>query len=590
MAKKFLCVVLSIVMLMSTLVIASSAAQYDWYNYTVEEAEEEVATKWWYVDYDSSVDYKDLINRTFLTGTQFERPNVPTVAAAPEVLERNLFFWEDEIIEAYNDPAATNEDYCDLYNKMKTPMICTYTYEEDGETIVEADVLYDTAYIYRAEWKGKADVTLVADKQYVKPGDTVTVDFYIKTNFITMQMAGGFFYDKTMLTPTSIVFDEETQAGWYMAAAAFDQAYRGPDGELYLNKDGTLVDRRKAFWPKSLQEDPANFDKYASAYILGMADVGAGEGNYIYAKELDGSRMFSTTFVVGEDVPEGTVLEFFMPKDCTLDAKTEILEQEMMDRYKTFQFMRMSLDGGTAATNCFSTDMLYKYNHDVTVTPLYVTVGEEPAPTVKGEVLEATTTPGTIGENVPVDVTVTGSPDSIRLATADGAATTYTRDDATIVATDAGEVWTIDVFADDAETTYDVYASYGDLGWTEEAVQVTVTAVKAEDLKVHSIKVDDMYPDAQSGGVILAGKHDVIIETSTDVVKVQFMAADGGTYTYGSIIPGAENPYVDKDGVRTWTISHYFGPYGENTFNIRTRSMSTFFAASGTTLDATVVY
>ena len=99
-----------------------------------------------------------------------------------------------------------------------------------------------------------------------------------------------------------------------------------------------------------------------------------------------------------------------------------------------------------------------------------------------------------------------------------------------------------------------------------------------------------MYPDAQNGGVITAGKHDIIIKTSTDVVKIQFYAKDGSTYTYTSWSGAGKVPYQDIDGERVWTINHSFGPYGTRSLVIRTRSAETLFAATESTLDATVVY
>ncbi len=584
MAKKILCVVLSVMMLMGTLVFASSAAQYDNYNYTVEEAEEEVASKWWYDDYDSSVDYKDLINRKFLTGSKDEGYITPTVAADEEILQRNIYFWADEIIAAYNDPNATNEDYCDLYNKMRTPSIATYVYEENGETVVEADILYEYGYFYREESKAVVDIELVADKTYAKPGDIVTVDVYVTSNFLTMQFFGGFFYDKTCLEALSVDFDEASQPTWKVNAEQTELA-------LVYNPDGTVkLDRRPNFWPRSMREDPANYDKYAVAHVFAQADVLLGEGLYQYARQFDGSRMYTVQFKVKDDVPEGTVLELFAPSDANSLMTRDLLEQEHGDREAVFKFMRMSIPGGTYPTNSIMPDPNCKYDTTVNLEPISITIGEEPEEAVMGEVVSAKAEPGTIGENVPVDVTVTGSPDAIRLVAADDSATTYTRDDATIVATDAGEVWTVDVFADEEEATYAVYASYGDLGWTEDAVEVTVTATVAIDLSVHSIEIPDMYPDAQNGGVIKAGKHDVIIKTSTDVTKVQFYAEDGTSYTYGTHAADAVNPYEDINGERVWTISHNFGPYGTRSLVVRTRTYTTFFAATDSTLDATVVY
>ena len=119
MAKKLLCVVLSVAMLLGTFAIVASAG--DCYPYTAEEVEAEMAEKLWEEEYDADVDYKDLINRKWLTGIKEMGKYdsvMPATAASAEVIEQNIQFWDDEIIEAYYS-ASTNEEFWTLYNKMK---------------------------------------------------------------------------------------------------------------------------------------------------------------------------------------------------------------------------------------------------------------------------------------------------------------------------------------------------------------------------------------------------------------------------------------------------------------------------------------
>ncbi len=590
MARKILCVVLSIIMLMSTLAIASSAAQYDYYDYTAEEAAEEVASKWWYEEYDEDVDYKDFIDRRFLSGLYAGEGEWPEVAASEEIREEHLYFWKDEIIEAYHS-ATSNEDYFNLYNKMTTPLISYLEYEENGETIVEADVLYDYMYEYRAEEKAEINLTIDADVEYAQPGDIITVEVYAKTNYLTFQWSGGIFYDKRYLEPIAVEFNEEDVPGWKTLRAVLDYAneYNDP------NRDW-----RRIYWPSSMISDE-NLEKYGVSWsnVIPDATLGYTDGiaNFDYASKLDGKFM-TATYRVKDDVPEGTKLEFFSPSDSDQHAVTDLLPEEWPEidggRKSIFFMPRMSLDGKTVKTQNFLPDIGAKYDHTIVANTEVVTIGTEPAPAVKGEVVSATTETGTIYENVPVSIEVTGSPDSIRLVSADDSATTYTRDDATIVATEAGEIWTIDVYAATEEATYDVYASYGDLGWTEDAVEVTVTAAKALDDDVISIEIPDSTKDGEDV-LLLLGKHDVIVTTGTDVTKVQFMTANGGTYTYGSHAADAVKPYKDvlgEDGeyVRVWTINHSFSPYGDISLDVRTRTYDTFFVDSGYDLKATVVY
>ena len=70
MAKKLLCIVLSVAMLLGTFAIAASAG--DCYPYSAEDVAAEMADKLWEEDYDADVDYKDLINRKWLTGVEFK--------------------------------------------------------------------------------------------------------------------------------------------------------------------------------------------------------------------------------------------------------------------------------------------------------------------------------------------------------------------------------------------------------------------------------------------------------------------------------------------------------------------------------------
>ncbi len=540
MAKKILCVVLSIIMLMSTLAIASSAAQYDCTDYTAEEAEAEVAECGWYVDYDSSVDYKDLIDRRFLSGVylgEIELGGVPEVAASEEIREEHLYFWEDEIIEAYHS-ATSNEDYYNLYNKMLTPLISYIEYEEDGETIIEADICYDYMYEYRAEEKAIVEVTIGADTEYAQPGDIISVDVHGKTNYLAGNWYGGIFYNKQYLEPIDIKMNEELKPKWEMIKKSLRYANEG------------VEDLRALYWPDSMYT-PENLEKYEVSWCLIAPDYELGFdsnriANYDYASKLD-QTFFTATYRVKDDVPEGTKLEFFVPEDSSMSSVKDFVARQWPEYnpqagYSIFAMSRFSLDGKTPETQSFYPDLGSDYDQTIVANTEVVTIGTEPAPAVKGEVVSATTETGTIYENVPVSIEVTGSPDSIRLVSDDDSATTYTRDDATIVATEAGEIWTIDVYADTEEATYDVYASYGDLGWTEDAVEVTVTAAKALDDDVISIEIPDSTKDGEDV-LLLLGKHDVIVTTGTDVTKVQFMTANGGTYTYGSHAANVDNPY-----------------------------------------------
>ncbi len=568
MAKKLLCIVLSVAMLLGVCAVASSAA-YCWYGYTPEEAEAELAEKLWEVEYDASEDYKDLINRRWLTGVQAGNyGTIPAVAADEEILQQNLYFWEDEIIEAYN-AAASNEDYWALYNKMATPMIASYDCPDCGE--VECDILYDYAYEYRAEEKAVMELEIVADKEYAKAGDTITVDVYATSNFRTPWWIGGIFYNKQYLEPVSVAFDTVANPGWEESKVQLD-AY---------NSNGE--DNRVYFWPDAMQTEE-NFAKYGVSWVRADCDVDLGFGNYEYGKIFTGKRLFTAVYTVKEDVPAGEELEFFVPEGST-DMITYVLEAEQVGRAGIFQFKHVVYDATDASNFDITTDDHSIYDQTVTANKEVVIAGEEPAPAVKGEIVDVTPSETYIGDTAVVSVEVTGTPDFLRVVKADGYQV-ITREDADIEATENGEIWVIEIFVEAEEVPCTVYADYGDLGVTD-GTDFVLTGIVKLNLDVISLEIPDMYPDAKSGGVILSGVHEVIVKTSTDVMKVQFYnESTGETYTYAT----AYTQYEDIDGVRVWTINHNFAAYGDISLVVRTRAAKTTFAPAGATLDATVVY
>lgn len=576
MAKKILCIVLSVTMLLGVFAVASSA----YYDYTREDAEAEIAEKLWYVDYDADVDWKDEIDRRWLTGTK-SYDGSATVAAPQEVLEYNLFFWADEIIEAYNS-AASNEDYWNLYNKMATPEILDYTYVNGGETVTECDILYDYAYEYREESKAVFELDLQTDAEYVKAGDVITISGYATSNFLTSVVRGGFYYDKTAVTPISCDFNTAMDAGWISLGSMLDQG-------VTVDADGNVTnDRRDDYWPADMYT-PENLEKYGIMAFAVSSDVQKPVGTYNHARQFADELLFTATFEVKADVADGTEIEFFLPEGC-VSTVDDLGASEYGDGEDaaTWTFIRCDYVGLTDDTIDRQADYNNFCDQTVKVAPLTLTVGEEPAPAEKGEIVDVVTSETYIGDTAVVSIDVTGAPEALNVLVGDGAQR-FAREDADIETTEAGETWTIEILVNDAQVACSVVADYGELG-TTDARDFVLTGKVKQDLSIHSIEIPDMYPDAQNGGMIVAGKHDIIIKTSTDVVKIQFYAEDGTTYTYTSWSGAGKMPYEDIDGERVWTISHAFGPFGYNSLVIRTRSESTFFTSTGSTLDATVVY
>ena len=578
MAKKVLSIVLAVAMLLGTFAVASLAGNY--YSYTPEEAEAEVAEKLWYVDYDADVDWKEEIDRRWLTGSKLYDGSAASVAPQ-EILEYNLFFWADEIIAEYN-AASSNEDYWNLYNKMATPEILYFTYDDGGEMVTECDIFYDYAYEYRDESKAVMDINIVADKEYAKAGDIITVDVYATSNFNMGWILGGIFYDKSVLKPLEIIAPE-TDTGWIL-----NQDSTQLDLAVKYDADGNVTfDRRDDFWPEAMYTEE-NLNKYGVSYIYSYGDETLGIGNYVHGRKFNNEIIFTATYEVKEGVADGTEIEFFIPDDVIAKFQdVGYAEWGNGEDASVWNLYRVDYPGTTKATYDLVADFNSFYDHTVKANVETITIGEEPAPATKGEIVDVYLGEAYVGDVTKVDVEVTGSPEALHFMEADGGYKRVARETATIVEFNGNELWTVDLFVEDELLEYTVYADYGELGSTDGKEFVIVGQVKA-DYSIHSIEVPDMY--GGMGGMILAGKHDVIIKTSTDVVKVQLYAEDGTTYTYTSWSGAGKMPYEDIDGERVWTISHSFGPFGYSSLAIRTRTETSTFVTTNTTLDATVVY
>ena len=581
MAKKLLCIVLSVAMLLGVVAVSATAAVGDHYGYTPETAAEELLEKYWELEYDADLDWKDEIDRRWLTGATEGYYDEPAEVAAPqEILEKNLSFWADEIVEAYNS-AASNEDYWTLYNKMATPMVVNYEYEEDGEIVIESDILYDYGYFYRDESKATVELDIVADTEYAKAGDIITVEVYATSNFLTQWFFGGIFYDKQYLKPLTLAYNTAGDPTWTEKSNQLDLA-------VVYDQDGNITfDRRADYWPKDFYTEE-NLNKYGISYLQLQGDNSLGKFNYTYGRQFNGELLFTATYEVKEDVPEGTELEFFVADNSVASMK-DLLHREEDLIESVFSFYHLIYSGLTAEEFDVTADAHCNYDQSVIANTAVVTVGEEPAPAVKGEIVDVYLSEAYVGDVTEVDIEVTGSPEALHFMEADGGYKRVARDTATIIEFNGNELWTVDLFVEDELLEYTVYADYGELGSTDGKEFVIVGQLR-KDLSIHSIEIPDMYPDAQNGGMIVAGKHDIIIKTSTDVVKIQFYGEDGTTYTYTSWSGAGKMPYEDIDGERVWTISHAFGPFGYQSLVIRTRAESTFFTSTGSTLDATVVY
>lgn len=625
MTKKILSIVLAVVMLMGVLAVGASA---------------------------KITDYELAVNRVILGGIEKMSQAEATwqtkingyLTKDPDIITRNLAYWSDEIIADYN-AASTSTDWKNLYNKMI-----------EGEEIYDGTDLtgfYPSARRGKETIAYKYEVIAVTDANgverenlsYAQAGDKITLRTYIKSNFLAFNIDVGVIYEFGKVT-----FDEDEGITQLFGGA---WAQVGNDLSDY-GMVGTK-DYRAYRWPVSLRNQDA-YNTYKMAKAEYATDVTM--TSYPLAEKFDEyTPIADFHFIVNNGIEDGTTINFFNVEDSsamiseleTYDthgetvlvradrALSSVCAHEKPDGYAHFDhiwtFENATLTAGEepvavpadytaleAAINAFDA-AANEADYTAATWAAYADAAAEgkavPADLLaddqdiiddaaaaitaaagalaKNEVKSAAVVGNpVIGANATVNVKVDGAPSKIVLN--DGTDTlSFTAQNAIVNDNgDGTQTWTIEVFADSESKDYDVYAKYANL--TETPVSFTLTASPASefDLSIHSIIIPDMYPDALNGGSIIKGKHTIIIKTSTDVCKIQFVdpkgtIESGSTYTYDVKNSAGNCSYTDENGERTWTITHSFN-LGTWSLPIRTRAESTTFATTGDAITARVVY
>lgn len=639
MAKKILCIVLSVILAVSCFAIGGFAVDVSTPTYPKEEL--------------AITEAKDRIDRVFLTGST--AGSIPDEAASKEILEYNLGFWNDDIIEEYHtleaDSNTTNEDWEALYRKMRTP------YENDWST--------GDMYAYRDESKAEFNVRLVASKtEDLKPGEEFDVDVYIKSNFYTTALYATFFYNNDVVdiiscTEKYIGTDKENKqlpkadkkqhpmAEGFEAYAAYDElphlgdyTYSGYGGK------NAGVDFREQEWPASVKAIDGWKDKYEAYGFIFMPDVEEEFVNPIGSIGTE-KKFMTLKFKVKEDAKAGSTATIFAPSDSvwTLEGAS----YRSQNQYSAYWWF-FRVDPGSNALDMKMPDYNAESDQTLTCTPATIKVEGEAAPDyadytaldaavaaydstlsnlytkASWATYAAAVTAGSslsrtllaseqstvdaatkaitdakaalvlndivsaevigspvIGSEANVKVVVNGSPSAIRLTT-DGNTLTFNRENATIATDGDNEIWNVKVAVSSESTTYTVYAKYGS-DYGENGKTVTINATEGADLSVHSISVPDMY-GSYTDGKIYQGVHNVVVRTSTDVFKVQFIDKDGNTRTYNN---RDYAPVVEGDEL-VWTLPLSFTYLGNITYYLRTRTADTTFAYTGDSISARVVY
>ena len=634
MAKKVLSIVLAVLFVFSSFAIVGSAVD------DVIYPDEEMAI----------TNPKERIDIVFLSG-KIGSTNLRETPADEEILEYNLSFWSQEIIDEYHAlkaKGASDAEWEALYEKMKTPWNDDYEYWGDYRykyyaTDPENDIDDKNAV---------AKVWYVPSKTEVEPGETFTVDMVCTTNFYFSIIYATIFYDKTNIDIIENMDADKGDVGFTFGPEF--ETWRLIGGKPYFDwgmspRDG---DVRPLNWPKDLRNEAA-YNQYAGCRVSSFADNSKkDQPNFVKAIKADNTVIGTFTFKVKEDAQPGYSIKFFTPTDIQLSFEKEDLYTQNKKIDYGWQFERangpqddslpdyhaarsktmivsdsyVNVKSDTpvveyadytaldAAVNEFDSRLSAFYtksswaayasavtagstlsrtilkSEQATVDAATKAITDAKAALVSTSVISAETvgTP-TIGSEANVKVVVSGSPEATRLVDANDpeVSTTFERGNVMITEDGDNEIWTFKVLASEANSTYNVFARYSK-EWLGDYKVLTVNAVDGLDLSIHSISIPDMYPaGTYMDGKIKKGVHQVIIKTSTDVCKIQFVAPDGSTRTYDN-----KNypPVVLDSGECVWTINYNFDYLGALNLDLRTRAVTTTFALTGDSITGRVMY
>lgn len=633
MAKKILSIVLAVLLVFSSFAIVGSAAD------DVIYPDEELAI----------TNPKDRIDIVFLSG-KIGSTTLRETKADKEILEYNLSFWSQEIIDEYHAleaKGASDAEWEALYEKMKTPWDDDFEYWGDYRykyyaTDRENDIDDKNAV---------ATVSYVPSKTEVEPGETFTVDMVCSTNFYFSILYATIFYDKTNIELIENMDAAKGDVGFKLGSE-FDA------WEIYAEKpyfnwgiSPLYGDVRSLNWPKDLQNEAA-YNQYAACRIITVPDTSKREQpNFVKALKADNTVIGTFTFKVKEDAQPGYSVKFFTPTDIQLSFEKEDLwtQNKKIDygwqferangpqddslpdyhaaRSKTMvvsdSYVTIKSDAPVveyadytaldAAVSEFDSRLSAFYtksswaayasavtagsnlardilkSEQATVDAATKAITDAKAALVETSVISADVVGApTIGSEANVKVVVSGSPEAIRLVDANDpeVSTTFERGNVVITEDGDNEIWSFKVLASEASSTYNVFAKYSD-EWLADYKVLTINAVEGLDLSIHSISIPDMYPaGTYMDGKIKKGVHQVIIRTSTDVSKVQFVAPDGSTRTYDN---KRYTPAVDGDEL-VWTINYNFDYLGALNLDLRTRAVTTTFALTGDSITGRVMY
>lgn len=547
------------------------------------------------------------------------------------------------------DENATAEEWGALYRKMNTPKdnnsdYAGFWYEYRDESKAKCDIRFvpsKTTDLAPGE-EFTVDVYLTTTF-YV---GTIQSTFFYNNDVIDIMSCteGNLASDETKYAAQSAELQKMHPMGerWAQNRSYLLEIPHYGDNTYGDYSEIDREDRRELEWPASLTSEEGYKDKYEAYNIIFNVD---NVSKPCPAIRFNNEILVSLKFKVKEDAAPGSTGTIFVPSDSVYSMNNLELYEEHPEIRPCWQFFRVDPDSETA--DFYAPGYDCQYDQKIVCTPGKITVAgsAQPKPAdytafdaeyglfnsadsvlytadswanyarayttasslsrtltedeqdtvdaatsslsaaraalVLNKLVSANTIGSvSVGENAKVKIVANGSPKTIRLVGEDENALSFDRADAEITVDGNNEIWNINVPVTAEQATFNVFAKYGD-AFGNDSVSLTITATQGLDLTIHSVSVPD-----KIGSKVYFGRHDVIVRTSLDVYKVQFVDLSGNTVTYDKV---RSKPVVEGDEL-VWTLNFNFCALGNFVYSFRTRAINSTFAYTGESISGRVMY
>lgn len=500
--------------------------------------------------------------------------------------------------------------------------LCQDAYDaaNDGEELwVDAIDDYMWVYTNRDESKAVADFYFETDAaDYLMPGDTFTVTVSLKTNFFIRTMYTGFAYDKTKFeyVPNSISYASAFSAAMDVDTGSLSDkwGYNALGNELDGGLPESWTADQKAqygllekvfianttgdyFWPEEKTElytvtmkvkDDAALDETGRIYadeVLCATKDNYLLGNYNYAliefsraygsqptetvTDMDGVRVPARS-VQDETACSGQTINFH-DADITVTIGEEPVDLDwtnleaavaVKDTLDELDYTEESWAAYAAAVEAGADELEEKTSDtqekiDAFTTEINAKYDALELFEQDSEIISITekTTP-VAGKFVTLEVLISKPATKIQFVDPAGSTSTYYAGYDRVISIveneDGTQTWTIKKMVNKLSETYKVFPRFGKI-WDTKYYRYILKDSHEFDKNIYSVTI----PDAKDGRIYV-GRHDVVVETGLDVLKVQF-AYLGTTATFT-----ADNATIEeKDGRNFWTINFAFVKAGE---------------------------